>query len=212
MDDVTCSKCGAHRPPELAEHPERPPCPHCGGTSLNISASIVESASISDHVEAELVPRDQTRDWKQRWKVVQDELGLLLRPHTEVMSGESIRVSLQRLLSFFTLAYHMKDALKDAATGIGLKPSDVENAVTKDARLALLADLANLDKHMKLTRPPRSGTIPVIERVSGVDNSMGIGWRLLVQIRHRSSIVDGLAIAEDAVSAWQEQLTAWRLG
>jgi hypothetical protein len=160
---------------------------------------------------AELIPGNQARDWKQRWKLVQDDIRLILCPHTEAMSSESIHASLQRVLSFFILTYHMKDALKDAAAGLGLKPSDVEDAVTKDTRLALLADLANLDKHMKLTHPPRSGIVPVIEKVSGIDNQLGGGWQLSMQIKHGAAIVDGLAVAEDAVNAWQEKLKVWRL-
>lgn len=178
---------------------------------MTIGESIVESLSASDSLGAELIPGNQARDWKQRWKLIQDDIHLILRPQTEAMSSESIHASLQRLLSFFILTYHIKDALKDAALGLGLKPSDVEDAVTGDARLALLADLANLDKHMKLNRPPRSGAVPVIERVSGVDNRVGGSWQLSVQIKHGASIFDGLAVAQDAVNAWQEKLNAWRL-
>jgi hypothetical protein len=174
--------------------------------------SIVESLSISDHLGAELILGNQARDWKQRWKLIQDDIRLILSPHTEAMSNESIHASLHHLFSFFILTYHMKDALNVAATGLGLKPSEVEDAITNDARLALLADLANLDKHMRLTLPPRSGTVPVIERVSGVDNQVGGGgWQLSVRIRHGASVLDGIAVAEGAVTAWQKRLKSWRL-
>lgn len=171
---------------------------------------IVESLSTSDYFGGELIPDKQARDWKQRWKLVQDEIRLILRPHTDAMSSDSIHASLQRLLSFYILTYHLKDALKEAAPRLGLKPSDVEDAVTKDARLAILADLANLDKHSKLTHPPRSGIVPVIEKVSGVDDRTGDGWQLFVQIKHGASVLNGLVVAEDAVNAWQERLQAWR--
>lgn len=78
--------------------------------------------------------------------------------------------------------------MKDAAPGLGLKPSDVESAITKDARLALLADLANLDKHMKLTKAPRSGTVPSIEKISGVDDQASGGWKLSVHCQRRFKI------------------------
>jgi hypothetical protein len=119
---------------------------------LTIEDSITETLSVSDHVQAALVPGNQTRDWKQRWNLVQHELALILSPHTETISGGSIHVALQRFFSFLVSAYHLKDALKDASLGIGLSASAVEDAVTNDVRLALLADLANLDKHMKLAR------------------------------------------------------------
>jgi hypothetical protein len=211
MNAATCSKCGAPRSPDLAEGTARPPCPQCGGTSLTISMSIVESLSMSDQLSAELVPGNQARDWQQRWKLVQDEIQLIRRPDTGTMSEESIHASLQRLFSFFILAYHLKDALKDAAPGLGLKPSDIEDAVTYDPRLALLADLANLDKHVKLNHQARSGSVPVIEKISGADLRAGGGWQLSAKIKHGASILDGLVIAEDIVTAWRERLMAWQL-
>ena len=126
------------------------------------------------------------------------------------MSTESIHASAYRLFSFFIQTYHLKDALKDAAPGLGLKPN-VEDTITNDSRLALLADLANLDKHTKLTKAPRSGCAPVIKPISGVDSSTGNGWRLSVKIEHGASVLDGLSVAQDAVTAWQEKLKAWGL-
>ena len=211
MTTVSCSTCGIPRRPELAQRTDRPACPQCGGTSLTIGDSVDESGSATNHLETELIPGNQARDWKQRWKLVVDELRSIQLPHTETQSGESIHAALQRLLNFFISTYHLKDALKDAASGPGLSSSDVEDAVTTDARLALLADLANLDKHLTLSRPPRSGTVPAIERISGVDEPGGGGWQLSVQIRHGASMLDGLAVAHDAIKAWREKLNAWRL-
>lgn len=99
--------------------------------------------------------------------------------------------------------------MKDAAPSLGLNASDIEDAITNDQRLALLADLANLDKHFKLTKPPRSGYVPLIEQLSGVDNAAGNGWLLSVKIKHGTSILDGLAVARDSITAWQEKLSAW---
>jgi hypothetical protein len=127
------------------------------------------------------------------------------------MSGQSIHTWVQRLFSFFIHTYHFKDVLKNAAPSLGLNQSDVEDAITKDPRLALLADLANLNKHFKLTKTPRSGSVPIIEQLSGVDSSTGNGWIISVKIKHGKAILDGLAIAKDAVAAWQEKLSMWRI-
>lgn len=212
MNSVFCSKCGTPRSPEIANMAVRPPCQKCGDTSLTSNNSLEDSVSASDSLTAELIPGNQARDWKQRWKLIQDELQAILSPHTETMSGESIHVALQRLLSFFIQTYHLKDALKDAAVGLGLKPKeDVEDAVTNDPRLALLADLANLDKHMKLNKPPRSGTVPIIGKISGKDCLTGVGWELSMEIQHSTSTFNGLRVAEDAVNAWHAQLKVWKL-
>src|SRR5512139_2119601 len=77
MNSVTCLRCGASRPPELAEGTARPPCSYCGGTSLAIGLSIVDSLSISDHWSSALIPVSQARDWKQRWTLLQDEIQLI---------------------------------------------------------------------------------------------------------------------------------------
>lgn len=130
-------------------------------------------------------------------------------PSAETMSGESIHAWLQQLLSFFIHAYHLKDALKDAAPSLGLDASEIEAAITNDPRLALLADLANLDKHFKLKKLPRSGCVPVIQQISGVDSAAANGWLLSVKIVHGKVILDGLTVAKQAIAAWQENLSTW---
>lgn len=209
MSEVVCSSCGADRPPELATTSERPPCPHCGGTALTFNVAIEESVSVTAHCSSELVPGNQARDWKQRWKVLQEDLQVISSPCTEVMSSDSIHSAMQRLCSYFIHAYHLKDALKEAAPGLGLTASDIEDAITNDPRLALLADLTNLDKHTNLTKPPRSGSAPVIQQTSGVDNSMRSGWNLSAKIEHGTVVLDGMTVAQNATDAWREKLTAW---
>jgi hypothetical protein len=172
--------------------------------------SIEESVSVTAHCSAELVPGNQARDWKQRWKVLQEDLQFISSPRTEAMSGDSIHSSLQRLCSYFIHTYHLKDALKDAAPGLGLSASDIEAAITNDPRLALLADLANLDKHVNLNKL-RSGSAPVIEQVSGVDSSTGSGWSLSVKIKHGATVLDGMTVAQNAAAGWREKLTAWEI-
>ena len=175
-----------------------------------IQDGISESATAKDTVLGELFPSAQVRDWKLRWKLIEGELPRILALHTEPTSADSIQVAQQRLHSFLIHAFHLKDALIDAASGLGISKSDVENAIKADARLALLADLANADKHLTLTNPLKSGILPVIGRVSGVDQAEG-GWKLSVPVAHGSRTLDGLGVAEDAVKAWRQQLTLWRL-
>ncbi len=209
MDTVTCSTCGASRQLELSEISERTPCPQCGTTVLRFGALIEESMSVSVQWVTEVIPRNQVRDWKQRWNQVQIDFQLVSTLSTETTSAEAIHAWSQRLFSFFIHAYHLKDALRDAASSLGLTASDIESAISNDQRLAVIADLANLDKHSQLTRPPRSGYKPEIVQISGLDTSAGNGWILSVKIKHGSVILDGIAVARDAVTAWQEKLTSW---
>lgn len=209
MDTITCLSCGATRPIELGGSFDRPPCPQCGGTALKMNASIDESVSVHTQLLAELIPGNQARDWKQRWRQIQKDLETVCAPSMEIMSSESIDAWLQRLCSFYIHAFHLKDALKEAAPSLGLKASTIEEAVINDPRLALLADLANLDKHSKLTRRLKSGYLPVFGPRSGVDNPTGNGWLLRLKIEHADITLDGLTVARDAITAWREILTVW---
>lgn len=165
---------------------------------------------MSDALLSGLYPGVQVRDWRLRWKLIEAELALVVSHRTVAMNADTIQAAQQRLVSFLIQTYHFKDALIDAAPSLGISKSDIEDAVNADARLALLADLANVEKHVKLTRPPRSGTLPKIGSVSGQDQSGG-GWRLSVPVIHGVRTLDGLDVAVDAVNAWRHQLAAWNL-
>jgi hypothetical protein len=108
--------------------------------------------------------------------------------------------------------YHLKDALKREAVATGVTGGVVEAAISSDPALALLADLANLDKHGMLDHPPRSGHVPAITAVEGqsLDVPPG-GWRLHLTVDHGGKIMDGLEIAQAAVDGWRRYLAAWGL-
>jgi hypothetical protein len=116
-----------------------------------------------------------------------------------------------QLHSFYVQAYHLKDALKNYFSSIGRNPHDIEAVVNKSPRLALLADLANLDKHGRFTKPPRSGHTPKIKRVSGIDEPGSRGWRLSMIIEHDGRELDGLEVARWAIDTWEAELRAFGL-
>lgn len=213
MDEVKCAGCGTNRPAEIASMQVRPACPKCGEKGLNISVSFEDAASleVTDSISSALFPAQQDRDWNIRWMLINNEIKEILSPIFEPMSATLIHAAHQKLCSFFIQAYHLKDALKGAAPGLRLRPEDVEEAINNDPRLALLADLANLDKHFKLSRPPRSGHTPVFEQIHGVDSESGNGWRLVASIKHGSLLLDGIAVAQDVIAAWNEKMRSWNL-
>jgi len=195
----------------VAQTVPRLPCPECGGTSLTTNAVVSEALTVSERFWSELTPGSQVRNWELRWKLIKGQLQSILEPRIEAMSGELIHFAAQELFSFFISTYHLKDALKEEASAPGLKPADIESAISGDSRLALLADLANLDKHFRLKRPPRSGVVPVVGKISGVDHSSGRGWQVCVKIQHGSRTMDALLVARDSVDAWRHCLTGWHL-
>jgi hypothetical protein len=214
MDDnersVFCGGCGSplDQPANLPVK-ERIPCPICGSTFRQINVTCNEKLKLAGSLSMELTPGTQARDWRQRWTEIQEHLKRLLASHSEPISAASIQNANHDLHSFFIQAYHLKDSLiKDAGT-TGVTKTTTENAITADPHLALLADLANLDKHGKLRGSPRSGDIPTW-KVSGVSEG-DAGWRLSLTIRHKSKTLDGLDFAAEVVSAWKAHLNQWGL-
>jgi hypothetical protein len=163
-------------------------------------------------MSAALTPGDQGRDWRRRWEEVQRELADLLVPHSERLSGDAIHAAAYRVQSFFIQAYHLKDALKADESAHGVPGTAIETAITNDADLALLADLANLGKHLQLTKPPRSGNAPAVGPARGVTStSQGADWQLAMTITHAGKTLNGLDVARAAVDAWQHHLSNWGL-
>jgi len=214
MDDtehsVFCSGCGSplDQPANLPVE-ERTPCPICGSMSRQINVTCTDKVKFTDSLSMELTPGTQARDWRQRWIEIQEHLKRLLAPHSEPMSAASIQNANHDLHSFFVQAYHLKDSLIHDAGTTGVRATTIENTITADPHLALLADLANLDKHGKLSKAPRSGDIPTWD-VSGVSDG-DAGWRLSLTIRHKGKTHDGLSLAGDVASAWERQLNGWGL-
>lgn len=211
---VICTDCGTPREAELAqaEVESRDPCSVCGSTAITVHLHVADSAVATDSVVSlGLTPGEQGRDWRRRWQEVQRDVVELSAPQTGEFSADGIHAAAHRLHAFFIHTYHLKDALK-ADTAHGVRPAVIEKAITNDPDLALLADLANLDKHFQLSKTTRSGDVPVIGPVQGVSSGSGGGrWRLHMPITHAGRVLDGVQVAGAAVAAWQRQLQGWGL-
>lgn len=75
-----------------------------------------------------------------------------------MMSADAIADAEQQLRSFYLLTYHLKDDLIHEASSTGVRRPTIEAAITANPALALLADLANLDKHGRLNNPRAAAT------------------------------------------------------
>jgi hypothetical protein len=206
---VTCTDCGSDRPDELATGGERTPCPVCGGTAITVHLSAVAEAvsSASGMLTMALRP-GQTRGWQDRWQLMQDDLARQLLPRTEPLTDNSIRRAHAELQLLFVQAHHLEDALMSEA---GIPLDKVKSAKTAEPVLALLEDLANLDKHVHLDRHPRSGEVPRVVDVYGVTGSGVTSWSLKVTIEHKGTQQDGLEIAQSAIASWHRVLSGWKL-
>lgn len=202
-----CAGCGLDRSDDLSlTGTKRSPCPSCGRTSLNFVRTLTATLTTSASLSSSLSPGVQDRDWRLKWKQLEGRLPRVTEPRAEPRSGDAIHSATQDLFEFFVSAYHLKDTLivDEAAS-----KQDVENAINNSPILALLADLANLDKHRRLTKPPRSGDVPMVAKVS--DTSDGPGWQLVVSIRHKGAVIDGVTFANQAIDEWHRHLRSWKL-
>jgi hypothetical protein len=196
----------------LASTVPRPPCSVCGEQGIALRLGIAEEVNTAESISVAMRPRDQRQGWQRQWSDVKEQLPCLLAPREEELSGAAIFAARAELLSFFVRSYHIKDALCAEASPLGLSRETIEEAITADPDLALLADLANLDKHLRLDRPPRSGSIPVIEDASGVRAGSGKGgWMLKLPIRHAGAVRDGLDVATLTTATWGALLESWGL-
>jgi hypothetical protein len=185
----------------------------CGGTAVTYGRAIHEVTNTEGHLTTLLIPGDQSRDWKRRFAEAERELKELLEPRTGSRSAERINNERHKLHSFYVQTYHIKDALTADAASTGVAAAVVEQAVTNDPALALLADLANLDKHGKLDKGSRSGHVPMIKGAKGTTahTSQPETWRLDLEIEHAGRTLDGLQVADEAVRSWRQHLTGWGL-
>ena len=210
MATLICGKCGANQPEPLDTSLGYPDCDQCGARTWRIDVTITECVSASSVVLGRLTPGgDTARDWERRWQSIQEELKSLSEPSMETMTKNAILSWRDRLCGWYVQAYHLKDALKGAASTLEIDPQAIETAINDDLRLALLADLANQDKHGQLNQA-RSGDVPNIGAPSGSD-VLPRGWLLKVDVTHDSRTLDGLQIARDAVIAWRQKLEEWGL-
>lgn len=206
LKDVRCAKCGCDRGTDTTlTATTRTPCRQCGATSLRYERHFTAVATANASVSTALTPGRQERDWQLRWAQIQTRVVRLGKPRTEPRGAAAIHDAAQEVLDFFVFAYHFKDML--IQDGVVAK-NEAERMITNAPRLALLADVANLDKHRRLTRPPRSGAVPAI-KVSDISN--GETWNLVFEIQHDGTAIDGIGFANEIVTTWSTALRAWGL-
>lgn len=199
--DAYCSGCRRDRSNDPTT---RTPCSVCGVSALTFNRTSTASLSVvTDSVSYTLTPGEQGRGWRSRWRTLTADLSTIEKDRPDSPETSKIELGERDLLDFYVRAYHLKDAL--IADGV-VPSAELEAAITATPELALPADLANLDKHGRLNRPPRSGHVPRVVSRSG--SSASHGWRLDVAIEHAGRRLDGVTVARQAIDAFARWLTS----
>lgn len=130
---LRCRNCGASQPEPLDTSLGYPNCNRCGARWWRIDVTITECANASNVVLGTLTPGgDTARDWNSQWQSIQAELKSLSESSMETMSRDAIFAWRDRLCNWYVLAYHLKDALKHAASTLGINRQAIETAITSD--------------------------------------------------------------------------------
>jgi hypothetical protein len=169
-----------------------------------VDLDLREEVLLRDDQIVTLEPEEQKRDWRQRWRLMEQELAELLKPQTGPLSAEAVVVVADRVLVFFVESYSLKEALRKEEP-----KHNVEAAIKVDADVGILIDLANLDKHggkLDAKHTPKTKIAPAIDSIRGELRSGTPGWELRMVIKHGSAQLDGLDVANKGVAAWRRWL------
>ncbi len=117
---------------------------------------------------------------------------------------------LDDVYSFFINCYHLKDWIRnDAMLSKNVKDA-VEPHINSSRSLKLCADICNSQKHLALTKPPRSGENPSFGakrfalNLGAGQTTISLKWEVCTD----NGPVDAYKLASDCVADWDAFLSS----
>lgn len=196
--DIQCYQCGISRSLSDLTDAGVIPCPNCGSRKLASNTTANASGSAIAVAHGSMARKAQPRDWSHRWSEVQREYQLISIYHSSdtPLSQELLESGATSLLHFFVHTFSIRDALAQA---FPTRQAEIFSKFTS-GKLGLLADLANTEKHVTLSRQPKSGQRPLASRYLDDFDSEG-NWRADVEIQHGASMLLGQSVAKEIMDS-----------
>lgn len=180
--------------------------PEKGSGPKRFEVVVGEKLETADQVSLVLKPFVGNERWSERFHDCESTLPSLDSPQTSEFNGANIKALASRTFALVVDLYHVKDALIEEAPG-GVTRERVEEAISADPDLSLLADLCNQRKHGVLTRV-RSGDEPKVKPYEGVGVD-ATAWRCRIMVEHHGAERELFSIVHAALAAWRRLFRSW---
>lgn len=208
---IFCLDCDVRLLDDEQSLPEkRAACTVCGSTKRRMSDLITVTARASGEAFGSIIPAQQKRDWKLRWKQLNTEILIIASPVYGPLDSDRIKEEASRLHTFLVSMNSLRDSLIHEPGQI-VSTKDINTRIKSDSRLSLATDVANLEKHVVLTKQIWSGVAPSFGVTRSIDVRGTKGWMASVEVHHNGKTYELLSIAQNGLQAWEEALKDWRL-
>lgn len=178
-----------------------------GGSAARLSATRVSSVTPANHKRSKM-PSVQPRELPWSWERSPGWRGQFERmrrwsSRLRQASPDDEEALFDFTLAFFTSCYHLRDWLVHDVPSI---QAALDQLFAASAPLRLSADIANIAKHLELTRPPRAERQLSFAReyVPGGTGWFGPDGRLVVLTGGEK--IDVLDLVADCEAAWVQFL------
>ena len=208
---IFCLDCDVRLLDDEQSLPEkRAACMVCGSTKRRMSDLITVTARASGEAFGSIIPAQQKREWKLRWKQLNTEILILASPVYGPLDSDRIKEEASRLHTFLVSMNSLRDTLIHEPGQI-VSSAAITTRIKKDSRLALAIDVANLEKHVVLDRKIWTGVAPSFGVTRSIDVRGTKGWMASVEVHHNGQTYELLSIAQNGLQAWEDALKDWRL-
>lgn len=211
---TVCTNCGTDRGLRPPSAPPPTPCPNCGSRAISLSVTLAASATSSAAANPSIAIGQPPSGsaWLVRWNDLVARLATVTGMQHAQLSSVAVRQAALELLDFIVSLFHFEDLMYVEEAALQLGTGAVASAIKRESTLDLVADVANTQKHVKLTRKLRSAGAPTFgPAFNKHPTPMDPAWTVSIHIDHCGKDVEADQLASEAMDCWWSILTGWNL-